>query len=41
MAAGKNDCWCFAVSIPPELMEAIPDDQKGKACLCRECISEK
>jgi hypothetical protein len=30
-------CWCQDVAFPPELLARIPDEQRGKACLCPAC----
>jgi hypothetical protein len=31
-------CWCSHIAVPKELMARIPDNLKGKACICRNCI---
>ena len=36
--AGDSMCWCYAVSIPAELLNRIPEDARRKACLCRTCV---
>ncbi|HWD30324.1 MAG TPA: cysteine-rich CWC family protein [Pseudomonas sp.] len=30
-------CWCYSVSIAPEVLEALPAEQRNKACLCPAC----
>ncbi|MFQ6574409.1 cysteine-rich CWC family protein [Pseudomonas sp. UM16] len=30
-------CWCYSVSIAPEVIEALPGEQRNKACLCPAC----
>lgn len=41
VGCGKNDeqCWCFntEISFPKALLERIPDDLKGQACICEGC----
>jgi hypothetical protein len=36
--AGKSECWCYTVSIPTDLLDRIPEDAQGKACICRTCV---
>lgn len=37
---GNKDCWCNYVVIPKELIEQIPKDKRGIACICKECVDE-
>jgi len=30
-------CWCFAVSIDPARLDALPPELRDKACLCPRC----
>jgi hypothetical protein len=39
MVAGKGVCWCFNERISPEVMERIPQEARGIACLCSECAT--
>jgi len=39
MAAGKSDCWCRYVTIPHEVLDRIPPEKSGKACVCRACAT--
>jgi hypothetical protein len=32
-------CWCSAVVVDPAMLAALPDDQLGRACLCRRCVT--
>ncbi|OEC35678.1 Cysteine-rich CWC [Pseudomonas cuatrocienegasensis] len=32
-----TDCWCFAVSIDPEVLAALPEALRDQACLCPRC----
>ena len=36
---GPN-CWCHNVVIPKDLLERVPEEQKGKFCICYFCIEE-
>lgn len=35
-----NDCWCMRLEekIPDELLNMVPDDQRGKTCVCENCL---
>jgi len=39
MAAGKSDCWCFEAEIPAEVLERVPAQAKGAACVCQGCAT--
>lgn len=39
IAAGDATCWCFTTKVPRELLERVPEDQKGIVCICRTCIN--
>lgn len=30
-------CWCFSLTIDPEVIAALPAAQRGIACLCQRC----
>ncbi|MED4601338.1 cysteine-rich CWC family protein [Paenibacillus validus] len=32
-------CWCWKELVPKTLLERIPDERKGKACVCRPCVN--
>jgi hypothetical protein len=36
-ASAARACWCYAVSIDPQVLAALPDEQRNKACLCPRC----
>jgi hypothetical protein len=38
--AYKGPCWCFKVEVPQELIGRLPEDLRGKACICRECVMD-
>jgi len=33
-------CWCFHATIPKELLARIPDEARGKACVCERCVQD-
>ena len=33
-------CWCTTIDVPKELREQIPEELRGKACICRDCITK-
>lgn len=37
MAAGAPSCWCTKATIPPEVLQAIPESAQGKVCVCPSC----
>ncbi|MBU5425601.1 cysteine-rich CWC family protein [Tissierella pigra] len=36
----NEKCWCFSVTIPKELLEMIPEEKRGKACICKSCVEK-
>ena len=30
-------CWCYGVSIDPEVLRALPLEQRDLTCLCPRC----
>jgi hypothetical protein len=36
-AAGKGDCWCWSAVIPDEAIARVPEDLRGKICVCQRC----
>ncbi|WP_114412293.1 cysteine-rich CWC family protein [Marinomonas foliarum] len=34
----NQNCWCFSVRVPKDLLAYIPLEQKGSVCVCQECI---
>lgn len=41
MTEGGSTCWCFSLQMPRELLERVPDDAVGRACVCRWCAEGK
>lgn len=40
MAADEaGPCWCFTTPIAEGVIERIPPDQRGRACVCQRCAS--
>jgi Cysteine-rich CWC len=40
MAHSEQPCWCTQVKVPMELLEFVPENTKGKACICLNCIQK-
>ncbi|MFP6846421.1 MAG: cysteine-rich CWC family protein [Thalassolituus sp.] len=38
--AGKSTCWCMAadLSVPQALIDSLPDELQGRACICEACV---
>lgn len=34
----SKECWCHSVIIPKALIEMVPEEKKGKACICKSCV---
>jgi hypothetical protein len=32
-------CWCMDAVFSATVMDQVPDDAKGKACICAKCAS--
>jgi hypothetical protein len=37
---GQGACWCDAVKFPKNILDLIPSDKKGKACICKSCLEK-
>lgn len=33
-------CWCMLEKVPKALISQVPDETKGKACICQACITK-
>lgn len=31
-------CWCENIKVPKALREQIPENLRGKSCICKECV---
>ncbi|WP_437650754.1 cysteine-rich CWC family protein [Sorangium sp. So ce362] len=36
---GAPTCWCFEVSIPAAVLDRVPQEARGVACVCRACAT--
>jgi SAM-dependent methyltransferase len=41
VALGKGVCWCFSTPVPHAVIEQIPEEYRGRACVCEPCASIK
>jgi len=32
-------CWCARETFPPGIFKLVPDDKRGKSCICRQCLA--
>ena len=32
-------CWCEAKTVPAALIAQVPEAKRGRACICRDCVS--
>jgi len=39
MAQSPDSCWCNQVNISAQLLAMLPDEQKHKVCICKDCIN--
>lgn len=37
---GQVDCWCTKIKIPKDILDMVPEEKKGKACICKNCIEK-
>lgn len=35
---GEARCWCFDATIPAEVLDDVPAEAKGLACICPDCV---
>ncbi|MBY4598822.1 cysteine-rich CWC family protein [Ottowia caeni] len=33
-------CWCMKININNKLLDQIPPESRGKACICRTCAAK-
>jgi len=36
----QGDCWCEKIEIPKYILDLVPVDKRGKACICKSCIEK-
>ena len=34
-------CWCTTTAIPTGLIDSVPEDARGKACICAACVARQ
>ncbi|GBF75135.1 hypothetical protein PA598K_03520 [Paenibacillus sp. 598K] len=34
-----DSCWCRAAAIPRGLLERVPAERAGQACICAACVA--
>ncbi|GGG76856.1 hypothetical protein GCM10010918_36780 [Paenibacillus radicis (ex Gao et al. 2016)] len=37
---GIGSCWCARETFPKALLDAVPDEFKNAACICKSCLDE-
>jgi hypothetical protein len=37
VAAGEKNCWCFSQPVPRGVVQKLPAEARGVACVCRAC----
>jgi len=35
--APVSQCWCFTVTVDRQVLDALPAEQRNRACLCPRC----
>ena len=35
-----QNCWCFSVEIPEQLIQQLPPHLRNVSCICSKCIME-
>lgn len=38
--ADASSCWCMQTKVPKELLEKIPQQDRGRSCVCQSCIEK-
>jgi hypothetical protein len=39
MAVDGGSCWCFSTPIAAGVIERIPEERRGQACVCQACAA--
>jgi hypothetical protein len=37
---GQGGCWCDSIKFPKYILDMVPADKKGKACICKSCLEK-
>lgn len=32
-------CWCVTAKFPQGILDQLPEESKGKQCICQNCIN--
>jgi len=32
-------CWCMSAEIPKQALQLVPDELKGRSCICQACAT--
>ncbi|MFT4925776.1 MAG: hypothetical protein ACI8WB_001871 [Phenylobacterium sp.] len=40
--AGKKaeTCWCIGADFTPDIIAGVPEQAKGKSCICQRCVTK-
>ncbi|WP_035665388.1 cysteine-rich CWC family protein [Halalkalibacter akibai] len=38
MKSKGQSCWCFNQSFPKNIFTLIPENKRGLACVCEQCV---
>jgi hypothetical protein len=33
-------CWCTKKKVPTKLIQQVPEEAKGKRCICQACVDK-
>mgnify|MGYP000925819905 CR=1 FL=1 len=36
----ERECWCYHIEVPKGILDLVPEDKIGKACICKSCIEK-
>lgn len=34
-----TECWCREVTVSPDLLARLPEERRGQACICQDCVT--
>ena len=37
---GQKECWCHTVKFTKEILGMVPEEKRGKSCICRSCFEK-
>jgi len=41
VAAGEKQCWCFCQPVPQGVLQRLPVQARGVACVCHACATSQ